>query len=214
EENRHCIQLYHHVAGGVDLTGKDVLEVGCGRGGGASYVARYRGPGSVTGIDIAARAIEFCREHHTAPNLGFQQGDAEALPFADGSFDAVINVESSHFYASMARFLAEVMRTLRPGGHFLFADFRNRHGTRNMRPQLERAGFEVLREERITTNILHALRLDSERKYGLIQARVPWFLRHVFREFASTDGTATYEAFRGRRWEYFSFVLRKNGAAS
>src|SRR5690349_1400475 len=35
--NRFCIQLYHHVASAVDLTGRDVLEVGCGRGGGAAY---------------------------------------------------------------------------------------------------------------------------------------------------------------------------------
>src|SRR4051794_29927493 len=41
EKDRYCIQLYHHVASACDLRGKDVLEVGCGRGGGASYVARY-----------------------------------------------------------------------------------------------------------------------------------------------------------------------------
>ena len=35
-DNRYCIQLYHHVAAAVDLTAKDVVEVGSGRGGGAS----------------------------------------------------------------------------------------------------------------------------------------------------------------------------------
>ena len=41
EPNRYCIQLYHRVASVVDLCGSDVLEVGCGRGRGASYVMRY-----------------------------------------------------------------------------------------------------------------------------------------------------------------------------
>ena len=53
-------------------------------------------------------------------------GDAESLPFADESFDAVINVEASHAYPRLSRFLAEVVRVLRPGGHFLYADFRGR----------------------------------------------------------------------------------------
>src|SRR5437764_15018685 len=39
--NRFCIQLYQHVAGAVDLSGKNVVEVGSGRGGGASYIARH-----------------------------------------------------------------------------------------------------------------------------------------------------------------------------
>jgi len=41
EKNRYSIQLYHLVATGVDITGKDILEVGCGRGGGLSYINRY-----------------------------------------------------------------------------------------------------------------------------------------------------------------------------
>ena len=56
------------------------------------------------------------------------QGDAQNLPFPDESFDAVINVEASHIYPNFERFLGEVARVLRPGGHFLYADFRNRDG--------------------------------------------------------------------------------------
>ena len=48
--------------------------------------------------------------------LDFVHGDAESLPFSDGSFDAVINVEASHAYPRLTRFLEEVVRVLRPGG--------------------------------------------------------------------------------------------------
>ena len=60
------------------------------------------------------------------PGLDFVHGDAENLPFPDESFDAVINVEASHIYPHFDRFLSEVKRVLRPGGHFLHVDFRNR----------------------------------------------------------------------------------------
>ena len=64
EKNRYCIQLYHRVCGTVDFKDKDVLEVGSGRGGGASYIMRYLLPKSMTGVDIAANAIHFCKITH------------------------------------------------------------------------------------------------------------------------------------------------------
>src|SRR2546430_1565813 len=44
EADRYAIQLYHRVANAVPLSGRDVLEVGCGRGGGSSFVKRYHRP--------------------------------------------------------------------------------------------------------------------------------------------------------------------------
>ncbi len=127
EPNRFGIQLYHRVATQADLNGKQVLEVSCGHGGGASYLVRTLHPASYTGLDFNADGIAFCRKRHKLPGLDFVHGDAESLPFADQSFDAVINVEASHAYPRFPRFLAEVVRVLRPGGHFLYADFRDRH---------------------------------------------------------------------------------------
>ena len=56
ESDRASIQLYNRVAGARDLRGKEILEVGCGRGGGSSFIARYLHPRSVTGIDLSERA--------------------------------------------------------------------------------------------------------------------------------------------------------------
>jgi SAM-dependent methyltransferase len=50
------------------------------------------------------------------------QGDAEALPFADAEFDAVLNIESSHNYPHLERFFAEAVRVLKPGGYLVHAD--------------------------------------------------------------------------------------------
>ncbi|OFB39270.1 SAM-dependent methyltransferase [Mycolicibacterium sp. (ex Dasyatis americana)] len=125
EPNRYPLQLYHATATQAgDLAGKRVLEVGCGHGGGASYLTRTHRPASYTGLDLNPAGIEFCRTRHQIPNLDFVRGNAEDLPFPDESFDAVINVESSHCYPHLDVFLNEVARVLTPGGHFLYADSR------------------------------------------------------------------------------------------
>jgi fatty-acid O-methyltransferase len=123
EPKRFPIQLYHRTATQVDLSCKDVLEVGCGHGGGASYLTRTLHPASYTGLDLNPAGIAFCRARHNLPGLDFVRGDAENLPFPDQSFDAVINIESSHCYPRFPRFLTEVARVLRPGGHFLYPTF-------------------------------------------------------------------------------------------
>jgi SAM-dependent methyltransferase len=209
EKDRYCIQLYHHVAAAADLRGKDVLEVGCGRGGGASYVARYLGPGAMTGLDFAANAVAFCRRTHRHENLTFARGDAEHLPFADATFDVVLNVESSHCYPDPGRFLREAARVLRPGGALLFADMRSRPSMDALRQQFQGAGLVVVEDEEITANVVRALELDNARKLGLIQVECPRVFRPLFRCFAGIEGTSSNNAFRDGDWVYWRFALTK-----
>jgi SAM-dependent methyltransferase len=145
EPNRYPIQLYHLTAtqaGG--LAGKRVLEVGCGHGGGASYLTRALGPQSYVGLDLNPAGIEFCRQCHQVPGLQFVRGDAEDLPFPAGSFDAVINVESSHGYPHVDRFLSEVARVLRPGGVLLYADVWQWYGCAQWEAAMANAALRVV----------------------------------------------------------------------
>ena len=120
ENERHPIQLYHFVSSHADIKNKNILEVGSGRGGGASYIARYLKPSSITGMDISNEAVGLCSEFYNIPNLNFVCGDSESIPFPDNSFDVLINVESSHCYGDMSKFLSEAYRILKRGGFFLF----------------------------------------------------------------------------------------------
>src|SRR5262245_47128090 len=89
EPDRHCIQLYECVAASAQLKGRSLLEIGCGRGGGLSYLHRYRGPRISRGLDIAPRAVAVCRARHVHPGIGdlwFQVGDALATDYEDGAF--------------------------------------------------------------------------------------------------------------------------------
>jgi len=210
ESDRYCIQLYFRVAAAWDLEGKDVLEVGCGRGGGASFVTRYLRPRSMTGVDISERAVRFCRRRHPIDRLTFVRGEADRLPFPSSSFDAVVNVESSHCYPSFDGFVNEVARVLRPNGVFLIADLRSREDVVNMRTALARR-FTILDDEIITSNVVYALELDSDRKTRMVERRTPRFLQARAKGFASVSGSPMFNNFATGAFQYVRFVLQKPG---
>ena len=181
EPNRYCIQLYHLTASQVDLTGKRVLEVSCGAGGGASYTVRTLHPASYTGLDLNPASIEFCRKRHNLPGLDFVQGDAEDLPFADESFDTVINVEASHQYPHFPRFLAEAARVLRGGGHFLYTDSRRRPVVAEWEAALADAPLRRISERHIDEEAKRGLAANTQRSQELISRRAPAFVQAVIR---------------------------------
>lgn len=209
EPNRYAIQLYHRVAGAAELAGRDVLEVGCGRGGGSSFVKRYHQPARMTAVDFSKKAVRFCRETHRLDGLTFVHGDAEALPLEDASFDAVINVESSHCYGSMPSFLSQVKRVLRPGGHFLFADLRASEDCDLLEAQMAETGMTILEKQDITANVLEALRQDSQRKLALIERSVSKRLVGTFEQFAAIEGSEVYDGFKTGTTRYLRYVLQK-----
>ena len=209
EPNRYCIQLYAHLAGPYDLSARRVLEVGSGRGGGSSFIARYLAPAEMVGVDFSPTAVAFSRRTHQLAGLRFVHGDAEDLPFNDAGFDAVINVESSHCYASMPRFLGEVARVLRPGGHFLFADFRPHAQLPLLHQQLLDAGLRVIRQEDITPNVLAAIEADNARKLAQIGRLAPRLLQRWIAEFAGAPGSKIYADFTSGHTAYISYTLQR-----
>jgi len=219
-EDRYGLALYAAVAAPGELAGKQVLEVGCGRGGGAAYVFERFRPSSMTGVDLARTAIERCRRRYGRPGLTFQTGDAQSLPFADQSFDAVINVESSHCYPDMDAFLGEVRRVLRPGGKLLLADFRptaagdgahdGKDDVAALHRQLEGAGLKVLEQEDITPAVLRALALATPAVRMRVQRRVPAPLRRNALEFSAIEGSAIYRRFAAGELTYLRLALERS----
>jgi SAM-dependent methyltransferase len=206
EPDRSFIQLYDAVAGAVPLAGRDVLEVGCGRGGGASFVARYHAPRRLVAVDLAPSAVALCRGRFSVPGLSFEVGDAERLPFAAATFDAVVNVESSHCYGRIGVFFAEVRRVLRAGGTFLYADFRPRQELDAWRAALRDAGFHIVSERELTPGVVAALDADDDDKRSMIAALVDRPLKGVFDQFAGLRGTAIYEELRTGEMKYLAFT--------
>jgi ubiquinone/menaquinone biosynthesis C-methylase UbiE len=207
--NRFHIQLYHRVAAQADLRDKRVLEVGCGHGGGASYLMRTFRPASYTGLDLNRAAIAFCSERHELPGLDFVHGDAEKLPFPDDSFDAVINVESSGAYPHFSRFLAEVARVLRPGGHFLYADLRPRNLVTEWEAALDDAPMRMLSHEVVNAQVLRGMEQNSQKLVDLID-RMPRPLRRLGREYAALKGSGFYRALQRGKFSFRVYCFRNN----
>jgi len=209
EPNRACIQLYHHVATQVEVHGKEVLEVSCGHGGGAAYLTRALQPRRYTGLDLNSSGIRFCQQRHREHGLAFVQGDAGNLPFAADTFDAVVNVEASHCYPSFPRFLAEVARVLKPGGHFLYADFRFADRLVEWEDALRQSPLETQQSRNINTEVLRGMKRNSSRSQKLIARKLPKFLHSLGRDFAGVEDSRIYSALSHGEISYRSYCLRK-----
>jgi ubiquinone/menaquinone biosynthesis C-methylase UbiE len=209
EAERAFIGLYHQAVQGLDLRGAALLEVGSGHGGGAAWLARHTGAASVIGVDLSAATVAKARAlNRDVPGLVFRQGDAEALPFLDGSFDAVVNIESSHCYGRMDRFVAEAARVLRPGGVFTWADMRSPA----MLPALDAAfahpALERLDGAELNDGVLAALDAMEAEKAAEI-ARQPAF-HSITREFAAMRGSTLRGALERRQTLYLARRFRRH----
>ncbi|GEP42962.1 class I SAM-dependent methyltransferase [Brevifollis gellanilyticus] len=103
--------------------GMKVLDVACGSGNLAMIAAR-RGC-SVSGIDVAANLITQARERSAAEGLSieYQEADAEALPFADNSFDLTVSMFGVMFAPRPKVAAAELLRVTKPGGLIALANW-------------------------------------------------------------------------------------------
>ncbi|WP_372410359.1 methyltransferase domain-containing protein [Streptomyces luteireticuli] len=101
--------------------GSHVLDVGCGTGADVRGLAARVGPGGrAVGIDSSRESVE--RARAAGPSAEFRHGDAEALPFADGSFDAVRAERVIEHVEDPQRAVKEMLRVTKPGGRVLAVD--------------------------------------------------------------------------------------------
>lgn len=105
------------------LAGSQVLDVACGTGNQSIPAAKLGA--SVTGVDIAENLIEQARTsaENEGLNIRFDVGDAEALPYEDRSFDAVISMFGTMFAPRPDVIVSELQRVCRPGGLIALANW-------------------------------------------------------------------------------------------
>lgn len=210
----HAVALVRRTLDDAPLAGARVLDVGCGRGGPAAYVARHHAPREVVGLDACADAIALCRRHHREPNLSFVHGRADDLPFPDGSFDVVVNLESSHCYPDRAAFLAEVVRVLRPGGAFCYADVVRAAEL----PALARAlaaerRLRVLREADITAGVARGIERGRTALAGLLDGARDASLANsaIIDHLVHSINVQVHRHLAEGRWRYRAWRLERVG---
>jgi len=96
-----------------------VLDVGCGTGRLTARLAQEFPASRVTGCDFSRGMLRQARARSGA--LALAQGDAQHLPFAEGSFDAVVSTEAFHWFPEPDSALADFRRVLAPRGRLLIA---------------------------------------------------------------------------------------------
>jgi SAM-dependent methyltransferase len=153
-----------------------VLDVGCGSGGPALFLARETGC-RVTGVDVSEAGIRagraLARQAGLDDQVRFHRADVrEPLPFRDGAFDAIVCMDAMCHLPDRGRLLGEWRRVLRPGGRLLYTDpvvvtgpvsneelaIRSSTGYFEFCPPgvnerlIGRAGLELVRSEDVTGN--------------------------------------------------------------
>ena len=209
ELERYPIQLYHQLCIQVELKDKVIVEVGCGRGGGANFIARYHKPKLITGVDLSPNAVSLCNKSYNLENLNFLVGDSAKLPFKDNSVDIILNVESSHCYPSIPDFISEVCRVLKPGGHFLYCDLVIDSNLDDHLNNMKNNNLSDLNYIDITENIIKASELMTDDRNNIINKVNSNFLRKVLKSFASVKGSKIYKSFVNRHYRYISLVTQK-----
>lgn len=204
--NRQAIKLVLEVIGPHDLKSACVLDVGCGRGGTVNTIMQYFSPQKVVGVDLSPQAIAFCRRRYKHEQVKFYTGDAEALSFETGTFDFVINIESSHSYSDIGEFYHGVYRVLKPNGIFLYADNVVVEKMRLCLELLQQIGFKLEVDRDITRNVLLSCDEQSIRKVQTFnESNSP----EVINNFLATPGSPIYEAMKSGQSAYRILRLKK-----
>ena len=107
------------------MRGKNALEIGCGLGKGARILAETMGFENVHAFDLEERLIRRAvngLRSALSDRISFFVADAQALPFSDAGFDAVVNYGIIHHVLDWRACIREIGRVLKPGGAFLFEE--------------------------------------------------------------------------------------------
>jgi len=153
---------------GGAMNGGMALEIGCGRGAGIEVILQQFDAEHACGIDLDPLQIERAQKRLEGKYHGrftLMQADAERLPFADMSFDAVFDFGALHHLADWQRGVAEIRRVLKPGGMFFFEEV--------ARTALERWVYRRFFEHPAENRFSEAEFLEEVISRGMIPAGAP-----------------------------------------
>lgn len=193
--NLYCATLLSLGEDVKKLHNANVLEVGCGRGGGAIVLHAISPSASYTGVDMTENGIQFCKHVNRNANANhrrnFVVGKAEQLlqVLQPHSFHFVLNVESSHCYRDCQRFANGVYDVLMENGVLLWAD-----QCADSRRSLSYVG--TLAE-----------RLDCFQKAGLVVERIFDIRANVKKALNEGSLTSLERVAKSQSWDWVEHVV-------
>jgi ubiquinone/menaquinone biosynthesis C-methylase UbiE len=213
---RYAMQLYKELvssSNGYRINPDCVIaEIGSGKGAGCQFLTTKFKPKKYIGVDYSSVAIDFCNRHYNnLEKVEFICADAHNLPIEKQSVDVVINVESSHIYKDVGRFLKEVYRILKKDGKFLFTDFRHIKNSpvHSLEMLILESGFSIEEKRIISPHIYDSCVIASERRKQIINYASPWYLKKFFYHYAVLNGTTKLKKLGNGEIVYFMYHLKK-----
>ena len=207
-EWKYQVNLARYNLRGIDLTGKRFLDTGSGRGGNCWYVKRYHAASRVVGLEQNKAQVNWCRDRFRDSGIEFKRGDAQKMPFRDGSFDVVSNLESAGHYPDRQRFYRGVYRALSPSGYFCMTC-----GYRNPRAEEHAVlseGFVLVDGSDITDAVVEALQKNDANLRQLMQRITSTDdTRRLGAELCDTLASLPQRLFLSHRESYYSWIFRK-----
>lgn len=177
---------------------RNVLEIGCGRGGNLALLERIFPDAHVCGLDLTIENL-LAASTRTRRSNNLMNGDSQAFPIRSRSVDLIVCMESAHGYASITTFLAEAARALADDGLLVVADF----APSEVWPEIVSAATSLgncrlLAYEEITDGVVSARRHAG--RFTPLLARSP--LPQPLRSFMALPGSPMFAAFDSRQLEY------------
>jgi cyclopropane fatty-acyl-phospholipid synthase-like methyltransferase len=178
-----------------------VLDAGCGVCGPGIDFARELPGLRLVGLTLSRRqtatATELIRDAGVSDRLHVVNGDYQALPFADGAFDAVLFLESIGYADNLARLLAGVFRVLGPGGSLYVKDVFRRERLWSDQEGRELAEFDRVYQQR-TPTLEECARAATDAGFTSIATRELTDIvstAHAWRAMFDAEGKGTLSAF-------------------
>ena len=210
------IELYNYVVqeSGIDLTDKELLEIGCGRGGGTAHIADIYSPGHTHGIDFSNRSIQICRKCYPSKTLSLEVGEATDLPYSDDTFDAILSIETSHMIDDKHLFFSEAARVAKPGAVFMYLDFfytkhSSFHSIDKIEEAIDHSSWVIESKSDLTPHVFKSLTHSAPMREAMIHTKCPKILQRQVHEFCMTRPSSAYRAFQDGRTLYFFYILKK-----
>jgi ubiquinone/menaquinone biosynthesis C-methylase UbiE len=188
-----------------------VLEVGCGRGGGAAFVLESRLVAQYLGLDLSREHVRMCRKRLSSqPAAHFAVADAARLPLQAARFDAAFSIEAVHHFENRDRFYREVARALRPRGRFFLASLWRRSEVESTEA-FEAGGFTVVERADITANVLASLsRSSGLRREMVASLNLPEHFIPLLMSWAGVSGYDAYQSLESGALQYLRYRLVRN----
>jgi SAM-dependent methyltransferase len=211
--NKDSARLLFALVGETDLSGRRVLDVGCGRGGNVWLLQRTYDLAWAAGADLTFGSVAFAATTVPAGRAAFARADAQRLPFRGESVDVVTNVETSCCYPDIERFWREVARVLPAGGDFLYTDLFPRPLLPDVRGALAALGFELQSEQDVTANVALSRETRAERQKVAFAQSSGAGGGAGYEEWVGEEGSELHQALVDGSGQYHVLRLRRTDQA-